>query len=60
VVAETASARNLPSRISGSDAPATVYDSAIYSAGSISSGHTLKPVAAAAACLAILKFQQHS
>jgi hypothetical protein len=34
------------------------YDSAIYSAGSILSGHTLKHVAAAAACFAILRYFQ--
>jgi len=34
------------------------YDSAIYSVGSILSGHTLKHVAAAAACFAILTYFQ--
>jgi len=34
------------------------YDSAIYSAGSLLSGHTLKHFAAAAACLAILRYFQ--
>ena len=34
------------------------YDSAIYSAGSIQSGHTLKHLAAAAACVAILRYFQ--
>jgi hypothetical protein len=34
------------------------YDSAIYSAGSILSGHTLKHLAAAAACVAILRYFQ--
>jgi Ceramidase len=34
------------------------YDSAIYSAGSILSGHTLKHFAAAAACVAILRYFQ--
>ena len=34
------------------------YDSAIYSAGSIVSGHTLKHLAAAAACVAILRYFQ--
>ena len=34
------------------------YDSAIYSVGSILSGHTLKHVAAAAACFAILRHFQ--
>jgi len=33
-------------------------DAAIYSAGSILSGHTLKHLAAAAACFAILKYFQ--
>jgi hypothetical protein len=32
------------------------YDNAIYSVGSILSGHTLKHLAAAAACFAILKY----
>ncbi|HET9688705.1 MAG TPA: ceramidase domain-containing protein [Pseudolabrys sp.] len=34
------------------------YDSAIYSVGSILSGHTLKHIAAAAACFAILRYFQ--
>jgi hypothetical protein len=34
------------------------YDKAIYSVGSILSGHTLKHIAAAAACFAILRFFQ--
>ena len=34
------------------------YDSTIYSAGSILSGHTLKHIAAAAACYAILRYFQ--
>src|ERR1700734_4086162 len=34
------------------------YDGAIYSAGSILSGHTLKHLAAAAACVAILRYFQ--
>ena len=34
------------------------YDAAIYSAGSILSGHTLKHFAAAAACFAILRYYQ--
>lgn len=34
------------------------YDKVIYSAGSIVSGHTLKHLAAAAACLVILKYFQ--
>jgi len=34
------------------------YDSAIYSAGSILSGHTLKHFAAAAACFAVLSYFQ--
>jgi hypothetical protein len=34
------------------------FDSAIYSAGSILSGHTLKHLAAAAACYAILRYFQ--
>jgi len=34
------------------------YDSAIYSAGSILSGHTLKHLAATAACVAILRYFQ--
>jgi hypothetical protein len=34
------------------------YDSAIYSAGSILSGHTLKHFAAAAACVAVLRYFQ--
>lgn len=34
------------------------YDGAIYSIGSILSGHTLKHIAAAAACYAILKYFQ--
>jgi hypothetical protein len=34
------------------------YDGAIYSAGSILSGHTLKHIAAAAACYAILRYFQ--
>jgi hypothetical protein len=34
------------------------YDDAIYSAGSILSGHTLKHLAAAAACVAILRYFQ--
>src|SRR3974390_1466263 len=34
------------------------YDSAIYSAGAILSGHTLKHVAAAAACGALLRYFQ--
>lgn len=34
------------------------YDRAIYSAGSILSGHTLKHLAAAAACVAILRYFQ--
>ena len=34
------------------------YDSAIYSAGSILSGHTLKHFAAAAACFAVLRYFQ--
>jgi hypothetical protein len=34
------------------------YDSAIYSAGSILSGHTLKHLAAAAACVAVLRYFQ--
>src|SRR5271169_5595772 len=34
------------------------YDAAIYSAGSILSGHTLKHLAAAAACFAILRYFQ--
>lgn len=37
---------------------AEFYDSAIYSFGSILSGHTLKHVAAAAACFAILRYFQ--
>ena len=35
-----------------------LYDRAIYSAGSILSGHTLKHLAAAAACVAILRYFQ--
>jgi hypothetical protein len=34
------------------------YDSAIYSAGAILSGHTLKHFAAAAACGALLRYFQ--
>jgi hypothetical protein len=34
------------------------YDSAIYSAGTILSGHTLKHFAAAAACGALLRYFQ--
>jgi hypothetical protein len=34
------------------------YDSEIYSAGSILSGHTLKHLAAATACVAILRYFQ--
>ncbi|MGA8969643.1 MAG: hypothetical protein WB499_10525, partial [Pseudolabrys sp.] len=34
------------------------YDSAIYSMGSILSGHTLKHIAAAAACVAVLRHFQ--
>jgi hypothetical protein len=34
------------------------YDRAIYSFGSILSGHTLKHIAAAAACFAILRYFQ--
>ena len=34
------------------------YDGAIYSVGSILSGHTLKHLAAAAACFAILRYFQ--
>ena len=34
------------------------YDGAIYSAGAILSGHTLKHLAAAAACVAILRYFQ--
>jgi hypothetical protein len=34
------------------------YDSAIYSAGAILSGHTLKHFAAAAACAALLRYFQ--
>ena len=34
------------------------YDSAIYSASSILSGHTLKHLAAAVACVAILRYFQ--
>jgi len=34
------------------------YDKAIYSFGSILSGHTLKHIAAAAACFAILRYFQ--
>jgi hypothetical protein len=34
------------------------YDEAIFSAGSILSGHTLKHLAAAAACFAVLKLLQ--
>jgi hypothetical protein len=34
------------------------YDSAIYSVGSLLSGHTLKHIAAAAACFAILRYFQ--
>jgi hypothetical protein len=34
------------------------YDGAIYSAGSVLSGHTLKHFAAAAACVAILRYFQ--
>ncbi len=34
------------------------YDGAVYSAGSILSGHTLKHLAAAAACFAILRYFQ--
>jgi Ceramidase len=34
------------------------YDGAIYSAGSILSGHTLKHLAAAAACFAVLRYFQ--
>jgi hypothetical protein len=34
------------------------YDRAIYSAGTILSGHTLKHLAAAAACVAILRYFQ--
>jgi Na+/glutamate symporter len=34
------------------------YDAAVYSAGSILSGHTLKHFAAAAACMAILRYFQ--
>ena len=34
------------------------YDVAIYSAGSILSGHTLKHLAAAAACFAVLRYYQ--
>jgi len=37
---------------------AEFYDSAIYSAGSIVSGHTLKHIAAGAACYAILRYFQ--
>ena len=35
-----------------------LYDSTIYSAGAILSGHTLKHIAAAAACCAILRYFQ--
>ena len=35
-----------------------LYDSTIYSAGAILSGHTLKHIAAAAACYAILRYFQ--
>ena len=35
-----------------------LYDSTIYSAGAIISGHTLKHIAAAAACYAILRYFQ--
>jgi len=35
-----------------------VYDAAIFSAGSILSGHTLKHLAAAAACFAVLRLFQ--
>jgi hypothetical protein len=35
-----------------------LYDAAVYSAGSILSGHTLKHFAAAAACMAILRYFQ--
>jgi hypothetical protein len=34
------------------------YDGAVYSATSLLSGHTLKHLAAAAACLAILRYFQ--
>ena len=34
------------------------YDSAIYSTGSIVSGHTLKHLAAAAACFSVLRYFQ--
>jgi hypothetical protein len=34
------------------------YDGAVYSAGSILSGHTLKHLAAAAACFAVLRYFQ--
>jgi hypothetical protein len=34
------------------------YDSAIYSASSVLSGHTLKHFAAAAACAALLRYFQ--
>jgi hypothetical protein len=35
------------------------YDSAIYSVGTILSGHTLKHLAAAAACFAVLRYFQN-